>query len=68
MLRPPPLSTQSLRPSIAPQWPNEEYASKQVVGMRFLAAVLIAACSAEIKVGDTLPSVTLDFGKLRPAL
>ena len=31
--------------------------------MRFLAVALLAAsASAVIKVGDTLPSVTLDFG------
>jgi 2-Cys peroxiredoxin 5 len=31
--------------------------------MRFLAVALLAACAdAVIKVGDTLPAVTLDYG------
>ena len=37
--------------------------------MRFLAVALLAACAdAVIKVGDTLPAVTLDYGAPLPAL
>ena len=51
-----PANTPNLRSSVVCSAPRHE-------AMRFLAVALLAAsASAVIKVGDTLPSVTLDLG------